>query len=275
MHISIFNIFQDGLAAVVAAVLTWFVIQFFHSDGADASTEATLLGHGDMKAVSDPSKLRDYTKHTSRSLAIAAILTVPVLVVSLFTRSAPGFLPSWLDSPWLQAILITPVMFYCGSSVLHEGWEALKHRIPGRSVLISLGIIASYLYSMVLCIAGNQLPNGSHPYFEVTGIIISLSLFVDRLKAGALRLHSSTSQRRTANVEASTQLAHVAAFIRVFVIASLCAAIWCFAIFLVFGPQPRLANALIIAIGVLLITGLFLSAYSIWELAREPRTNQD
>lgn len=33
-------------------------------------------------------------------------------------------------NPWLQAILITPVMFYCGRPIHTVGFPALAHRSP-------------------------------------------------------------------------------------------------------------------------------------------------
>ena len=50
-------------------------------------------------------------------------------------------MPDWLTNPWLHAIVITPVMFYCGAPIHRHGMPALHQRTPNADSLISLGMI--------------------------------------------------------------------------------------------------------------------------------------
>lgn len=89
-------------------------------------------------------------------------------------------------NPWLQAILITPVMFYCGAPIHRVGWPALWHRSPDMNSLVALGTTAAYLYSIALCFVSELMPEGSRePYFESVGVVITLVLVGRLLEAKA------------------------------------------------------------------------------------------
>ena len=97
-----------------------------------------------------------------------------------------SLVPSWLMNPWLQAILITPVMFYCGAPIHRVGWPALWHRSPDMNSLVALGTTAAYLYSIALCFVSELMPEGSRePYFESVGVVITLVLVGRLLEAKA------------------------------------------------------------------------------------------
>ncbi|WP_314687017.1 HAD-IC family P-type ATPase [uncultured Bifidobacterium sp.] len=121
-----------------------------------------------------------------RLVVIAAVLTIPVFVTSMLHMLAPSTIPGWMVNPWLQAILITPVMFYCGAPIHRVGWPALLHRMPEMNSLVSLGSTAAYAFSLVACIVPGALPEGSRePYFESVGVIITLVLLGRLLEARA------------------------------------------------------------------------------------------
>ena len=89
-------------------------------------------------------------------------------------------------NPWLQAILITPVMFYCGAPIHRVGWPALWHRSPDMNSLVALGTTAAYLYSIALCFVSELMPEGARePYFESVGVVITLVLVGRLLEAKA------------------------------------------------------------------------------------------
>ncbi len=122
----------------------------------------------------------------TRLVVIAAVLTVPVFVTSMLHMLVPEIVPGWMVNPWLQAILITPVMFYCGAPIHRVGWPALVHRMPEMNSLVSLGSTAAYAFSLVACIAPGVLPEGSRePYFESVGVIVTLVLLGRLLEARA------------------------------------------------------------------------------------------
>ncbi|MBW3090777.1 HAD-IC family P-type ATPase [Bifidobacterium miconisargentati] len=120
---------------------------------------------------------RNEIRSLTRLVIIGAVLTIPVFVVTMLHMANPALVPHWMVNPWLQAMLITPVMFYCGHPVHSVGFPALAHRSPDMNSLVSLGTSAAYLYSLVTCIAPWVFPEGSRePYFESVGVVITLVL---------------------------------------------------------------------------------------------------
>lgn len=113
----------------------------------------------------------------TKLVIIGAVLTIPVFVTTMLHMANPALVPHWMVNPWLQAILITPVMFYCGHPIHNVGFPALAHRSPDMNSLVSLGTTAAYVYSLVTCIAPWVFPEGSRePYFESVGVVITLVL---------------------------------------------------------------------------------------------------
>lgn len=116
-------------------------------------------------------------KALTKLVIVGAVLTLPVFAVTMLHMANPALVPHWMVNPWLQAILITPVMFYCGRPIHTVGFPALAHRSPDMNSLVSLGTSAAYLYSLVTCIAPWVFPEGSRePYFESVGVVITLVL---------------------------------------------------------------------------------------------------
>lgn len=81
---------------------------------------------------------RQEIRHTGMLVAIGTVLTLPVFVPMMLMLVSHSLVPSWLMNPWLQAILITPVMFYCGAPIHRVGWPALWHRSPDMNSLVAL-----------------------------------------------------------------------------------------------------------------------------------------
>lgn len=113
-----------------------------------------------------------------RRLIVAVVLTLPVFISTMFMLYH-------LD-PWIQLVLITPVMFYSGWPIHRTGWSSLIHRSPEMNALVALGTAASYGFSVVVTVAPQLLPEGSRePYFEAVGTIIALMLVGQLLEAKA------------------------------------------------------------------------------------------
>ncbi|MFT8704564.1 HAD-IC family P-type ATPase [Bifidobacterium aquikefiricola] len=176
-----FDIFMLGITIVVAGALTWLILWFFFPKGRISSN-----------LTSEPSdeNSRDDIAVTQRLFIIAAILTLPVFLIIMLPLISDILVPQWLRSPWIQAILITPVMFYCGRTIHQNGWRGIVSRAPNINSIVSLGAWAAYLYSLAVCFAPDVLPVGSQdPYFESVGIIITLvllgKLLGDKVRAGS------------------------------------------------------------------------------------------
>ena len=83
---------------------------------------------------------------------------------------------AWLMNPWVQMSICLPVfltgMWYFGRSA----WKSVWHGVPNMNVLISLGGLAAFLYSLT----GAILHLGhDYLFFETTASIITPSYFLE------------------------------------------------------------------------------------------------
>lgn len=158
-------------------------------EGEDGSDENTPLPHPNASYTApaavdaaeaerrEAAERANEIKALTKLVIVGAVLTLPVFAVTMLHMANPALVPHWMVNPWLQAILITPVMFYCGRPIHTVGFPALAHRSPDMNSLVSLGTSAAYLYSLVTCIAPWVFPEGSRePYFESVGVVITLVL---------------------------------------------------------------------------------------------------
>jgi Cu+-exporting ATPase len=160
-------------------------------DAGDLWSEALRVAEGEESRL----KRQEY-ETLRRKFRIAAILSFPVLVIAM----AHGRIPA-LDFPgvtWLELLLTTPVVVYCGAQFYRGAWAAFKHRAADMNTLIALGTGAAYVYSVVATVwpAGFAGPMGMAPvYFEAAGVIIALVLLGKMLEARAKGRTSAAIQQ--------------------------------------------------------------------------------
>ena len=127
-----------------------------------------------------------------RKFLVAAVLTLPVLVIAMSHGRIP--LLAFPGVNWLQLALTTPVVFYCGAQFYQRAWAALRHGAADMNTLIALGAGAAYLYSTAATIApgffapavGEHHGEAAVPvYFEAAAAIIALILLGRMLEARA------------------------------------------------------------------------------------------
>lgn len=183
------------------------------------------------------------SRSLTRRLIVSTILTVIVLIPALVNMAYPNSVPDWLVNPWFQLIMITPVMFYSGYPIHADGWECLKQHSANMNSLASLGAIASYVYSALLCVMQNSFPEAlQSAYFELTGVIISVVLAAHLVEKQWIReRHAFPLQARV------NQLSTI--LVPIFILLAL----WTFTAWLVFSPSPSFMRALITGMSVLII----------------------
>jgi Cu+-exporting ATPase len=140
----------------------------------------------------EDTELQDMT----RRFWIGLALTAPLLLVAM-SAMAPGRLgahagPAWL--PWLQLVLSTPVVTWCGWPFFQRGWASVVHRRLNMFTLIALGTGVSFLYSLTATLFPGLFPaamrdEGGHVpvYFETAAAITVLVLLGQVLELRARR----------------------------------------------------------------------------------------
>lgn len=139
------------------------------------NSHSAHVGHGAGKQNID-----SQDKHEGHSVAmfrdrfwLSAILTVPVLLYSEMIQQWLGFsMPTFPGSQWIPSIFGTIIFFYGGTVFLRSALVELRAKLPGMMTLISLAILAAYLYSLATAffIEGTE-------FFWELATLISVMLF--------------------------------------------------------------------------------------------------
>ncbi len=126
-------------------------------------------------------ELIDFT----RRFWVGAILTIPLLFVAM---GAMIGLPikDWFGertAQWIELILATPVVLWCGKPFFERCWTSLKTLNLNMWTLIGIGVGAAYLYSLTAIVAPDLFPAAFRGhggtvgvYFEAAAVIIILVL---------------------------------------------------------------------------------------------------
>ena len=99
-------------------------------------------------------------------------------------------LPRWFHNAWVQLLLATPVLFWCGQAFFTGAIKALRRRAADMNTLVALGTGAAYLYSLFVTLFPNVLQvQGLRPqlYYEPAAVIVSLILLGRWLERRARR----------------------------------------------------------------------------------------
>jgi Cu+-exporting ATPase len=162
------------------------------------------LGYGVLdvnegaSADADPAEQsrRAEQRDVTRRFAVAALLSLPVLVIAMSHGAVALFDVPWIN--WLQLALTAPVVFYSGAPFYRGAWAALRHRAADMNTLIATGTGAAFIYSLVATVAPQLGAAGSTTgaghaggmptvpvYFEAASVIIALILLGRLLEARA------------------------------------------------------------------------------------------
>ncbi|GAC1464312.1 MAG: heavy metal translocating P-type ATPase [Isosphaeraceae bacterium] len=146
---------------------------------------------GQPESEEDDSELRNMT----RRFWVALILTVPVLLLAMLPMLGVP-LDRWLGtkpSLWLQLVLASPVVLWCGWPFFERGWRSIVTWNLNMFTLIAIGTGAAYLYSLVAILLPGLIPENFRQhgtvevYFEAAAVIVALVLLGQVLELRARR----------------------------------------------------------------------------------------
>ncbi|MGF6176305.1 heavy metal translocating P-type ATPase [Ensifer sp. 4252] len=147
---------------------------------------------GDESTDEEAEKRERESQRLSRSLLVAAALTLPIFVVEMGSHFIPavhdfvminiGMQESW----YLQFVLTTLVLFGPGLRFYQKGIPALLRLAPDMNSLVAIGTAAAWGYSVVATFASGLLPEGTaNVYYEAAAVIVTLILLGRVLEARA------------------------------------------------------------------------------------------
>ncbi len=139
-------------------------------------------------------------KKMLRKFWIALALSIPVFIISMsghlpFMHSGTPGIKKTLG--WIEFILATPVILYCGGEFFRRGWSSVRRLSPNMWTLISIGTGLAYIFSVcglffpsVFPVQFKDIHGNVHLYFEAAAVILTLVLLGQVLE---LKAHSKTT----------------------------------------------------------------------------------
>ncbi|MDD9728129.1 MAG: copper-translocating P-type ATPase [Silicimonas sp.] len=127
-------------------------------------------------------ELVDFT----RRFWVGTILSIPLLVFTMGPFVGfPGVREIFGErgTLWIELILGTPVVWWCGWPFLVRGWNSFRTMNLNMFSLIAMGVMAAWLFSVVAVLVPDIFPDGFRDeqghvgvYFEAAAVIVTLVL---------------------------------------------------------------------------------------------------
>jgi Cu+-exporting ATPase len=135
----------------------------------------------------------------TRRFWVGLALGLPVFLIAM-ADMLPGKPLGAIDMRllnWVQLLLATPVVLWCGWPFYERAWASVVNRSPNMFTLIAIGVGAAFLYSVAATLVPGWFPEGfraAHhavePYFDTAVVVTVLVLLGQVLE---LRARGQTS----------------------------------------------------------------------------------
>ena len=123
----------------------------------------------------------------SRRMWVGIALTIPILIITMPTYLGYPQIREFFGeqtSLWIEVVLGTPVILWSGWPFFTRGYNSFRTMNLNMFSLISMGVGAAYVFSMVAVIAPQIFPDGFRDpetgavgvYFEAAAVIVTLVL---------------------------------------------------------------------------------------------------
>jgi Cu2+-exporting ATPase len=136
---------------------------------------ATQDDHGDHMGhdMSDPAMAKAMERDMRNRFFIALVLTIPTVLYSPLGINLLGLrLPTFgLGENVIMLLLSTPVVFYSGWIFISGSYYSLRSRTLNMSVLIATGVLAAYLFSVLITFIGGET------FYEAAAMLVTFVLF--------------------------------------------------------------------------------------------------
>jgi len=130
------------------------------------------VDHG--AAMTNPQLAKKMEADMRRRFLVSFLLSIPILLYSPVAISFFGVrLPSPIAVNWLLLILTTPIVFWTGSIFITGTYYSLKAKKLNMAVLIATGVLAAYLFSVLITIIRPE----AETFYEAAALLVTFVLF--------------------------------------------------------------------------------------------------
>ncbi|WP_440446703.1 copper-transporting P-type ATPase [Pararhodobacter marinus] len=157
-------------------------------------------------------ELVDFT----RRFWVGTVLTIPLLILTMgpylgFPEVREIF--GERATLWIELVLGTPVVLWCGWPFLVRGWNSFRTMNLNMFSLISMGVMAAWIFSVVAVLSPGIFPDGFRDeeghvgvYFEAAAVIVTLVLLGQVME---LRAREGTGKAIRALLDMAAKTARV------------------------------------------------------------------
>ena len=130
--------------------------------------------HADHEAaMTNPQIAKKMEADMRRRFLISFLLSIPIFLYSPVAINFFGLnLPSPIPVNWLLLILTTPIVFWTGSIFITGTYYSLKAKKLNMAVLIATGVLAAYVFSVLLTFIGK-----TETFYEAAALLVTFVLF--------------------------------------------------------------------------------------------------
>ncbi len=145
------------------------------SAGEHAGHDMSKVSHMDHEsAMTNPQMAKAMERDMRRRFWISLALSIPIF---LYSPVGINFfelnLPTPIPASWILLILTTPIVFWTGSIFITGTYYSLKARKLNMAVLIATGVLAAYLFSVLLTLIQPE----SETFYEAAALLVTFVLF--------------------------------------------------------------------------------------------------
>ena len=140
------------------------------SSDAHAGHDMQKMSHMDHEsAMTNPQMAKLMEADMRRRFWISLVLSIPIFLYSPVGINFFGLnLPTPIPVSWILLILTTPIVFWTGSIFITGTYYSLKARVLNMSVLIATGVLAAYLFSVLLTFIQPE----SETFYEAAALLV-------------------------------------------------------------------------------------------------------
>ncbi|MFV1917019.1 MAG: heavy metal translocating P-type ATPase [Patescibacteria group bacterium] len=145
-----------------------------HEEMGHSKKEMEKMDHEEM--MTDPTMAKTMEGDMKRRFYISLVLSIPIIFLSPFGVQILNidwsFLP--IHPNWILLPLTSLVVFWVGNIFPIGAYRALKNKTLNMMVLISTGVLAAYLFSLVIMVF---VGIDAETFFEAAAMLVTFVLF--------------------------------------------------------------------------------------------------
>jgi len=144
-----------------------------HAHAHHETQHGVAEAHDHDAQMADPRMARFMEADMRRRFLWSLLLTIPAVLYSPLGANLLRLrLPEPIPVNWILLLLTTPVVFWTGSVFITGAYRSLRKRVLNMSVLISVGVLAAYLFSVAI-----TLLDAGETFYEAAAMLVTFVLF--------------------------------------------------------------------------------------------------